>query len=81
MSDFDFLARPDPARVALRELVEAVEGVIIDGGLPLPKPGNVPNARLVLALNAARNALQMGKVLDDIAADPSIGHGHVGSVG
>lgn len=41
----------------------------------------LPSARLVLAMNAARNALQMGRVLDGIAADPDIVRGHVGSVG
>lgn len=72
------MSRPDtPERIALEELVAAIEGM--EGG----KPWNfhLRQARLTMALNAARNALQGGWVLDGIAADPGIGHGHVGSVG
>lgn len=50
---------PDPARVALEELVAAVEAfgeayLVFDVVPPLV------NARLTLALNAARNALKAG---------------------
>lgn len=68
---------PTPERIALEELVEAAEEY-----KACPYWDNdMAGARLTLALNAARNALHTGKVLDGIAADPSIGHGHVGSVG
>ena len=56
-----------PEATALEELVAAID---CDEA-----------ARLDAALAAARDALQLGRVLDGIAADPSIGHGHVGSVG
>lgn len=44
---------PDPARAALRELVEAVSEHTL-------RPCQTSDARLVLAMNAARNALKAG---------------------
>lgn len=64
-----------PERIALLELVAAVEELQANAADPASR------SRLVLALNAARNALQLGKVLDGIAADPSLAQGHVASDG
>lgn len=74
------MSRPNtPERIALEELVKATEAHL--AGSHSDEAWHIARARVVLALNAARNALQLGRVLDGIAADPSIGHGHVGSVG
>lgn len=71
------MSRPNtPERIALEELVD----VVVSHSL-YPMGHGVEQARLVLAVNAARNALQVGRVLDGITNDPSIARGHVGSVG
>lgn len=68
-----------PEAVALEELAAAIVEYL--AGAEITVHHTAANARLTLALNAARNALQMGRVLDGIAADPDIVRGHVGSVG
>lgn len=68
-----------PEAIALEELVAAVEGYLAPD-IPMHLVGTT-KARLTLALNAARNALHMGKVLDGIASDPDIARGHTGSYG
>lgn len=68
-----------PEALALEELVTAAEGYLAT--TPVNEV-TIPKCRLVLAMNAARNALHTGKVLDGIASDPAdIARGHVGSVG